>query len=146
MLTNAKQITTIAILIAITSSIATYAFTTQNDPFTLIEAENKKAIRECLSAIDYESTSNQILRATETCSKLEIKKITGGNKLNNETTVSSASGVTKNIENKNIRMQICKKVPNSPLCNEENYNMARSIAYKKALIWGIEDREEFFRV
>ena len=146
MLTNAKQITTIAILIAITSSIATYAFTTQNDPFTLIEAENKKAIRECLSAIDYESTSNQILRATEICSKLEIKKITGGNKLNNETTVSSASGVTKNIENKNIRMQICKKVPNSPLCNEENYNMARSIAYKKALIWGIEDREEFFRV
>lgn len=92
-MTNAKQITTIAIIIAITSSIATYAFTSQNDPFTLIEAENKKTIRECLSAIDYESTSNQILRATEICSKLELKKITGGDKLDNETTVSSASGV-----------------------------------------------------
>ncbi len=90
---NVKQITTIAILIAVTSSIATYAFTAQNDPFTLIEAENKKAIRECLSTIDYESTSNQILLATETCSKLEIKKITGGNKLNNEASASSASGV-----------------------------------------------------
>ena len=42
-MTNAKQITTIAIIIAITSSIATYAFTSQNDQFTLIEAENKKA-------------------------------------------------------------------------------------------------------
>ena len=89
---NAKQITTIAILIAVTSSIATYAFTSQNDPFILIEAENKKAIRECLSSIDYESTSNQILRATETCSQLELKKIIGGNKLI-ETEVSSSSGV-----------------------------------------------------
>lgn len=82
---NAKQTTTIAILIAVTSSIATYAFTTQNDPIALIEKENKKAIRECLSMIDYESTSNQILRATETCSQLELKKITGGNKLMNAT-------------------------------------------------------------
>jgi len=84
-MTNAKQITTIAILIAVTSSIATYAFTAQNDPLALIEKENKQAIRECLSSIDYESTSNQILLATETCSKLEIKKITGGNKLMNAT-------------------------------------------------------------
>lgn len=92
MIQNAKQIATIAIIIAITSSIATYAFTTQNDPLILIEKENKQAIRECLSWIDYESTSNQILRATETCSQLELKKIVGGNKLDNETIVSSASG------------------------------------------------------
>ena len=72
---NVQKLTITAILIAITSSIATYAFTTQNDPFTLIEAENKKAIRECLSAIDYESTSNQILRATEICSNLKMKEI-----------------------------------------------------------------------
>ena len=89
---NAKNITTIAILIAVTSSIATYAFTSQNDPSILIEKENKKAIRECLSAIDYESSSDKILLATETCSKLEIKKIVGGNKLDNETLVSTASG------------------------------------------------------
>jgi len=90
---NAKQITTLAIIIALISSIATYAFTTQNDPLILIEKENKKAIRECLTMIDYESTSDKILQATETCSKLELKKITGGDKLDNETTVSSASGV-----------------------------------------------------
>lgn len=82
MIQNAKQIATIAIIIAITSSIATYAFTTQNDPLILIEKENKQAIRECLSSIDYESTSNQILRATETCSKLELKKIVNTNILN----------------------------------------------------------------
>ena len=78
---NAKQITTIAILIAITSSIATYALT-QNDPSVLIEAGNKKSIRECLSNLDYESTSNQILRATEACSKLEMKRIVIPNILN----------------------------------------------------------------
>lgn len=68
-----------------------YAFT--DSPEIRIEKENKKAIRECLSSIDYESTSNQILRATEICSKMEIKKIINWDKLNNETTVSSASGV-----------------------------------------------------
>lgn len=47
-----------------------YAFT--DSPEIRIEKENKKAIRECLSAIDYESTSNQILRATEICSNLKI--------------------------------------------------------------------------
>jgi hypothetical protein len=61
-----------------------------------------------------------------------------------ETEVSYASGIIE--VPKDIRQAICKKVPNSPLCNEENFNMARSIAYKKALIWGIADREEFFRV
>ena len=105
LMNNAKQITTIAILIAVTSSIATYAFTAQNDPLVLIEAENKKAIRECLSSIDYESTSNQILRATETCSQLEIKKITGGNKLI-ETEVSSASGVIEvSPSNKTVSLE-----------------------------------------
>lgn len=146
MLTNAKQIITIAILIAITSSIVTYAFTAQNDPEILIDKENKKTIRECLISIDYESTPYKIQSSIKSCSQLELKKIVGGNKLDNDTIVSSDSGVKKNIEYKDIRIQICKKVPNSPLCNEENYNMARSIAYKKALIWGIEDREEFFRV
>lgn len=52
---NVQKYAFTSIIIAISSSIATYAFTAQNDPFTLIEAENKKAIRECLSSIDYES-------------------------------------------------------------------------------------------
>lgn len=142
-MTNAKYIIGIILSLIIGFSIS-YAFT--ETPEQAIEKENKRAIRECISRINYESTSNQILRATEICSKMEIKKIINWDKLDNETTVSSASGVKKNIEYKDIRIQICKKVPNSPLCNEENYNMARSIAYKKALIWGIEDREEFFRV
>lgn len=88
---NAKIYITI-IVSSLIWSIATYAFTSQNDPSILIEKENKKAIRECLSAIDYESSSDKILLATETCSKLEIKKIVGGNKLDNETLVSTASG------------------------------------------------------
>ena len=79
----------IAISLLVGFSIS-YAFT--DSPEIRIEKENKKAIRECLSSIDYESTSNQILRATETCSQLELKKIFGGNKLDNETIVSSASG------------------------------------------------------
>jgi len=82
MLQNAKQITTIAVLIAITSSIATYAFTAQNDPFILIEAENKKSIRECLSSIDYESWTTEIQKATTACGKLELKKIVDPNILN----------------------------------------------------------------
>jgi len=90
---NVQKYAITSIIIAVSSSIATYAFTTQNDPLILIEKENKKAIRECLTMIDYESTSDKILQATETCSKLELKKITGGDKLDNETTVSSASGV-----------------------------------------------------
>lgn len=94
MLTNAKQIITIAIIIAITSSIVTYAFTAQNDPEILIDKENKKTIRECLISIDYESTPYKIQSSIKSCSQLELKKIVGGNKLDNETiVVSSASGV-----------------------------------------------------
>jgi hypothetical protein len=88
---NAKQYLLIIAISLLIGFGVSYAFT--DSPEIRIEKENKKAIRECLSRIDYESTSNQILLATETCSKLEIKKITGGNKLNNEVSASSASGV-----------------------------------------------------
>jgi len=63
-----------------------------------------------------------------------------------ETKKDWKENLSEKVQSLDIRMVICKKIPNSPLCNEENFNMARSIAYKKALIWGIEDREEFFRV
>lgn len=72
----------IAIIIALVSSIGTYAFTTEGDPFILIEKENKKAIRECLIWIDYEQTSDKILSSTRACWQLEMKKITGWNILN----------------------------------------------------------------
>jgi hypothetical protein len=87
---NAKQYLFIISISLLVGFGVSYAFT--DSPEILIEKQNKQAIRECLSSIDYESTSNQILLATETCSKLEIKKITGENKLI-ETEVSSASGV-----------------------------------------------------
>ena len=124
MLTNAKQITTIAILIAITSSIATYAFTSQNDPFTLIEAENKKAIRECLSSIDYESWTTEIQKATTACGKLELKRIVDPNILNATggiTPVASQSyneiNLWSNLEK--LHDTICKKQINSPLCKDK---------------------------
>lgn len=90
LMNNAKQYLFIISISLLVGFGISYAFT--ESPEIRIEKENKQAIRECLSRIDYESTSNQILRATETCSKLEIKKITGGNKLDNETVVSTASG------------------------------------------------------
>lgn len=110
-------------------------------PEELIEKQNRKAIIECLDTLS--GSSVDIQKWAIKCSNVELKKIIGWD---NEKIIDSDSRITKNIEYKDIRMQICKKVPNSPLCNEENYNMARSIAYKKALIWGIADREEFFRV
>ena len=121
---NAKQITTIAIIIAITSSIATYAFTAQNDPFTLIEAENKKAIRECLSSIDYESWTTEIQKATTACGKLELKRIVDPNILNATggiTPVASQSyneiNLWSNLEK--LHDTICKKQINSPLCKDK---------------------------
>ena len=88
---NAKQYIFIIAISLLAGFSMSYALT--DSPEIRIEKENKKAIRECLTMIDYESTSDKILQATETCSKLELKKITGGDKLDNETTVSSASGV-----------------------------------------------------
>ena len=77
---NAKTYLILIIISLLIGFGISYAFT--DSPEIRIEKENKQAIRECLSWIDYESTSNQILRATETCSQLELKKIIGGNKLN----------------------------------------------------------------
>lgn len=49
-------------------------------------------------------------------------------------------------ENDSIRLTICKKVPDSPLCNSENFQMAKAISYKKALIWWVKDKDYFFKV
>lgn len=83
-----------------------FVYALQESPEARIEKENKQAIRECLSAIDYESTSNQILRATAICSNLKMKEIINWDKLNNETTVSSASGVIEEASwNKTISLE-----------------------------------------
>jgi hypothetical protein len=88
---NVKQYLLIIAISLLVGFGVSYAFT--DSPEIRIEKENKKTIRECLSTIDYEQASDKILLATRACSTLEIKKITGGNKLDNETIVSSASGV-----------------------------------------------------
>lgn len=59
-------------------------------------------------------------------------------------THSTGSTVPPSLED--TRMLICKKVPTSPLCNKENFEMAQAISYRKALIWGVDDKEKFFRV
>ena len=79
--TNAKTyITLIAVSLLIGFGVS-YAFT--DSPEIRIEKENKKAIRECLSSIDYESTPDKIQSSAKSCSQLELKKIVGGNKLDN---------------------------------------------------------------
>lgn len=79
---NVQKYAITSIIIAVSSSIATYAFTTQNDPLILIEKENKRTSRECLNRIDYESTSIEIQKAITACGKLEMKKIVDPNILN----------------------------------------------------------------
>ena len=79
---NVQKYAITSIIIAVSSSIATYAFTTQNDPLILIEKENKRTSRECLNRIDYESSSIEIQKAITACGKLEMKKIVDPNILN----------------------------------------------------------------
>ncbi len=91
MLQNAKHyIIIIAVSLLIGFGVS-YAFT--DSPEIRIEKENKKSIRECLSSIDYESWTTEIQKATTACWKLELKRIIDPNKIDNETNVSSASGV-----------------------------------------------------
>ncbi len=98
---NAKHyIFIIAISLIIGFSIS-YAFT--DSPEIRIEKQNKKAIRECLSRIDYESWTTEIQKATTACGKLELKRIIDPN---NETVVSSASGVIEEASwNKTISLE-----------------------------------------
>lgn len=90
-MTNAKNYIFIIAVSLLVGFGVSYAFT--DSPEVRIEKENKQAIRECLSSINYESWTTEIQKATTACWKLELKKIIDPNKLNNETTVSSASGV-----------------------------------------------------
>ena len=102
-MTNVK---TIYIIISSLLIGGGFVYAIQESPEARIDKENKQAIRECLNAINYESTSNQILRATAICSELKMKEITNSNKLNNETIVSSASGVIEEASwNKTISLE-----------------------------------------
>ena len=89
---NNVQTITLAITIALISGIWTYAFTTENNPSVLIEKENKQRMKECTNKINYWSWSDEVSKSIVSCGKMELKKIVGGNKLDNETVVSSASG------------------------------------------------------
>jgi len=98
----------------------------------------------------YEKAESDLVQAKlEYCydNRLDSKKceevMVGSWKL--DTWTASGTPISS-VPSQGVRMLICKKVPNSPLCNKENYEMAQAIAYKKALIWGIDDKEKFFRV
>jgi len=104
MFTNAKQYLLIIAVSLLVGFGVSYAFT--DSPEIRIEKENKKTIRECLSSIDYESTPDKIQSSAKSCSQLELKKIVGGNKLDNETEVSSASGeIEVSPSNKTISLE-----------------------------------------
>lgn len=85
---NAKQNLILIIVSLLIGVGITYAMT--DSPEVRIEKENKTAIKECLNSIDYKSTSNQILRATEICSSLKMKEIINWNKLNNAKATSGS--------------------------------------------------------
>ena len=147
MLTNAKSPLLILASLVI-GSIATYSMTPTLTPEVLLEIQNNKSVRDCITNINYDSWTLEIQTAIWICSKMEVKKITWTiwtiiPKANAKVISKTASPVNDSTD---IRLRICKKVPTSPLCNEENFEMAKAIAYKKALIWAIADREEFFRV
>ena len=68
MLTNAKQITTIAILIAITSSIATYSWNNQTLS-EMVEEHNQQILSDCLTKARVQKSSKEILEYASNCNK-----------------------------------------------------------------------------
>lgn len=65
---NAKQITTIAILIAITSSIATYAWNNQTLS-EMVEEHNQQILSDCLTKARVQKTAKEILEYASNCNK-----------------------------------------------------------------------------
>lgn len=71
---NAKQITTIAILIAVTSSIATYSWNNKTIEQQL-EEQNTAILQDCLSNARMKQVPSEILEATSHCNKDLLKTI-----------------------------------------------------------------------
>lgn len=65
---NAKQITTIAILIAITSSIATYAWNNQTLS-EMVEEHNQQILSDCLTKARIQKTAKEILEYASNCNQ-----------------------------------------------------------------------------
>lgn len=65
---NAKQITTIAILIAITSSIATYAWNNQTLS-EMVEEHNQQILSDCLTKARVQKTAKEILEYASNCNQ-----------------------------------------------------------------------------
>lgn len=75
MLTHAKLPLLILASLVI-GSIATYSMTPTLTPEALLEIQNKKSVRDCITNISYESWTLEIQTAIWICSKMEVKKIT----------------------------------------------------------------------
>lgn len=121
-MTNAKQYIFIIISSLLIGGGFVYAL--QESPEARIEKENKQAIRECLSSINYESWTTEIQKATTACWKLELKKVINPNKLN---ATGGIAPVPPNSFDKinlwsdleSLHKTICKKQINSPLCKDK---------------------------
>lgn len=129
---NAKTYLIIIALSLLVGFSISYAFT--DSPEVRIEKENKQAIRECLSSIDYESGTTEIQKATTACGKLELKRIIDPNILNATggiTPVASQIKISPESESMDeflfridikldeLHKTICKKQINSPLCKDK---------------------------
>lgn len=129
---NAKTYLIIISLSLLVGFSISYAFT--DSPEVRIEKENKQAIRECLSSIDYESGTTEIQKATTACWKLELKRIVDPNILNASGGIAPVSSQIKispdsetmdeflvriDMNLDKLHKIVCKKQINSPLCKDK---------------------------
>lgn len=143
---NVKTISAIVLIAFISLMSIAHAYHLWETLSDRIERENRTRLISCLDEASRKSTSQEILQAKNHCSQNILATYhdpvwdTGSLKLNTGTLAHQSEPPSQ------IREKICSNSPKSPLCNIENYNMAHAIAYKKALLWNIQDKELFFRV
>ncbi len=124
MLTHAKSPLLILASLVI-GSIATYSMTPTLTPETLLEIQNKKSVRDCITKISYESWTLEIQTAIWICSKMEVKKITwtvtsansgvplwlklSTQKIHGTTHEQSTKSISQNTQKKNSTALIAEK-------------------------------------
>jgi len=81
---NNAQTITLAIIIALISSIATYSWNNQTIS-EQVEEHNIQVLENCLSKARAKTTSNEILRATKDCNENILTKISKPKSMENIT-------------------------------------------------------------
>jgi len=90
---NNAQTITLAIIIALISSIATYSWNNQTIS-EQVEEHNIQVLENCLSKARAKTTSNEILRATKDCNENILTKISKPKSMENITWTASTTPVS----------------------------------------------------